>query len=423
MSQSPAANGPGATQGAAGMAGVVVVGAGQAGYNCAETLRQLGYEGDVTLLGEERHLPYQRPPLSKSYLLGETDAERLLYRPAAFYPQNRIAVRLGTRAKAIERAEKRLVLASGESLAYDALVLATGARVRRLSVPGAELDGVCYLRTIDDIDDIARRLAASRHVVVVGAGFIGLEFAAVAAKRRLAVTVLEAAERVMARVLPPVLSEFFAQLHRAHGVAVETAASVAAIDGADGWVSGVRLADGRHYPADLVVAGIGVVPNVELAEAAGLACANGILVDADSRTADPAIYAIGDCAAYAHPFAGRPIRLESVQNAGDQARACAGHISGRPHPYTQVPWFWSDQYDSKLQMVGLALDCDRHIVRGDPASGKFSVWHFRGDQLRAVSAVGRALDYIHGRKLLEAGRSPTPEQAADEAFVLKSLLP
>jgi 3-phenylpropionate/trans-cinnamate dioxygenase ferredoxin reductase subunit len=405
------------------MAGVVIVGAGQAGYNCAESLRQLGYDGDITLIGDERSLPYQRPPLSKSYLLGETDAERLLYRPAAFYQQSRIAVRLGTRASAIERAEKRLVLATGERLGYDALVLATGARVRRLALPGADLDGLCYLRTIDDIDDIARRLAASQRVVVIGAGFIGLEFAAVAAKRGRQVTVLEAAERVMARILPPVLSDFFAQLHRAHGVEVVTAASVAQIEGETGRVNGVRLQDGRRFPADLVIAGIGVLPNVELAEASGLACANGILVDADCRTGDPAIYAIGDCAAYAHPFAGRPIRLESVQNAGDEARAAAGHICGQPRPYTQVPWFWSDQYETKLQMAGLALDCDRHVVRGDPSSGKFSVWHFRGDTLRAVSAIGRALDYIHGRKLLEAGISPTPGQAANEAFVLKSLLP
>lgn len=404
------------------MAGVVIAGAGQAGYQCAESLRHLGYDGAITLIGEEAYPPYQRPPLSKAYLLGDSDKERLKFRTEAYYGEHDITLRLGTRVSAIDRAAHAVELSGGEAVPYSALVLATGARVRPLPVPGADLDGVCFLKTIDDVDRIEARLGVAETVAVVGAGFIGLEFAAVASKLGKRVTVLEAAERVMARVVSPPLSEFFTALHESHGVAVRCGVGVVGLEGAVGAVRAVTLADGTSVPADLVVVGIGVIPNTDLAEKAGLDCAGGIVVDGHGRTSDPAIYAAGDCAVYAHPFAGRPVRLESVQNAADQGRAVAASVAGLDEPYVAVPWFWSDQYDVKLQMAGLADGCDRWVARGAIADGKFSLFHFRGAELRAIDSVNKPADHIQGRKLLAAGVSPTPEQAADPSFALKGLL-
>ncbi len=404
------------------MAGVVIVGAGQAGYQCSESLRLEGYEGKITLVGDEPIIPYQRPPLSKDYLLGKTDAERIQYRPMAFYEQSPITLLLDTSAVAINAGANSVELSNGQMLEYDALILATGARVRKLSITGSDLDGVCYLRTLRDVDDIGERLNSVRHVIVIGAGFIGLEFAAVASKLGKSVQVLEAMDRVMARVVEPELSQFFTQLHQSHGVEIICNAQALELTGEGGRVSGVNTADGRLRQADLVVAGIGVLPNMELADQAGLACGNGIIVNEFGQTSIDNIYACGDCASYRHPFVGEAIRLESVQNAGDQARAVAAKITGKDKPYDAVPWFWSDQYDVKLQMAGLTLGCDAHMVRGDINSGSFSLMHFKGDRLRAVEAINQPRDYIVGRKLLEKDLSPTREQAMDSSFNLKSLL-
>ena len=404
------------------MAGVVIIGGGQAGFQTADSLRQEGFEDPITILGEEPHAPYQRPPLSKAYLLGETDRERLKFRPEAIYADRGIDLRTGVRVEAVDRASKYVGLSGGDRLAYDHLVLATGARVRELPVPGAGLAGVHMLKTLDDVDAIEAGLANVERVCVIGAGFIGLEFAAVARKLGKWVTVLEAAPRVMGRVAAPVLSDFFTDLHRTHGVEIICGAQVTELRGEGGQVAAVACTDGRIVEAGLVVIGIGVVPNVELAEAAGLQCDNGIVVDRFCRTSDPEIYAAGDCASFEHPFAGRRIRLESVQNAADQGRIAAAAIAGHPRPYDSLPWFWSDQYDVKLQMAGLLDGCDETVVRGDPASGKFSLLHFRHGQFRAVDAISKPADYVQGRKLLEAGLSPTPEQVRDTAFKLKDLL-
>jgi 3-phenylpropionate/trans-cinnamate dioxygenase ferredoxin reductase subunit len=420
---------------------VIVVGAGQAGYQCCEALREAGFAGPVTLIGAESHPPYQRPPLSKDYLLGKSGRESLLYRPPSWYEEKNIGLRLGEKVAAIDPARKLARLASGEELAYWRLVLATGARVRRLDVEGAELKGVCYLRTLDHVDEIARRMKTAREVVIVGAGFIGLEFAAVARLLGKNVTVLEAASRVMERVARPELSQYLQELHEGHGVKIICNAAARAIGGRgskgskagrDGRgeqgggegdrVGSVMLADGREIRADLVLVGIGVAPNMELALEAGLECGNGVLVDANARTSDENIFAAGDCALYAHPFIGEPVRLESVQNAGDQARAAAGAIAGKPRPYEAIPWFWSDQYDVKLQMAGLAISCDSHVIRGEPETGRFSIWHFKSEKLRAVEAVNMPLDYMAGRRLLEAGISPSIGQARDSSFRLKRLL-
>ena len=258
--------------------------------------------------------------------------------------------------------------------------------------------------------------------MVVGAGFIGLEFAAAARKMQKNVHVLEAADRVLARIMPPPLSQFFEKLHAQHGAEIICNAMVDALIGEGDRLTGVRLKGGRILAAELVMAGVGVVPNMELAQAAGIVCDNGVVVDENGRTSDKAVYAAGACAAYTHPFIGRQVRLESVQNAGDQARSVAAAIVGRPRPYNAVPWFWSDQYDVKLQMAGFSLFCDDHIMRGDADSDRFSIWHFHGDKLRAVSAINRAADYMQGRKLLELGRSPSKAQAADVSFSIKTLL-
>ncbi len=400
----------------------MIVGAGQAGYQVAESLRTEGWEGAVTLIGEEPYLPYQRPPLSKDYLLGKTDSERILYRPREFYDQSAIDLRLGTRVETLDAGTETVTLSDGEVLEFSALVLATGARVRPLDIPGADLAGVHSLRTLKDIDAIGARLETARRVVVIGAGFIGLEFAAVARTLGKQVQVLEAMDRVMARVVQPELSEFFTRLHESHGVEIVCGAQVSALTGESGAVQGVTTADGQVREADLVVVGIGVLANQHLAEQAGIACGNGIIVDRFGETSRAGIFACGDCASYEHPFAGQAVRLESVQNAGDQARAVAAKITGKDKPYVAVPWFWSDQYDVKLQMAGLTIGCDDHVVRGDSDSGRFSLLHYKGERLRAVEAISSPRDYIVGRMLLEKGLSPDKQQAADPGFNLKSLL-
>lgn len=405
---------------------VVIVGAGQAGVQTAEALRSGGYTGPITLLGDEPHGPYHRPPLSKAWLAGEMDAAQLVMRAPEMLARKGIDLRTGVRAAAIDRAARQLHLADGDTLPYGALVLATGATPRTLPLPGGDAPGVLALRGKDDASAIAERmaacLAAQQPVVVVGGGFIGLEVAATARKKGLPVTVLEAAPRLLGRVLAPMLSDWYAELHRSHGVQLVLDARIAAIEtAASGDVAGVRLADGTLVPAGLVVVGIGVQANDGLAQAAGLACERGIVVDACGRTSDAHIFAAGDCTAR-RLADGTLLRLESVQNATEQGKSVAAAVLGQERPFTATPWFWSDQYDKKLQMAGLSGGADRWTVRGELASGSFSIYHFQGDKLLAVDSVNAAKDHLQARKLLDAGVSPTAEQAADSAFDLGSLL-
>jgi len=403
-------------------AGTLIIGAGQGGFQVAASLREHGYAAPIALIGDEGLLPYQRPPLSKAYLLGEMDAERLLLRPQAFYATRSIELILDDRASAIDRAGCRVTLASGKTLAYDHLVLALGARNRKLAVAGSSLDGVFYLRTRVEADAIHARLLQAQNIVVVGAGFIGLELAAVASKLGKRVTVIEALGRAMSRAVTPPISDFYAQAHAGWGVELMLNARLQGIDGDGGRVAGVTLADGRSLAAELVLVGIGIEPNVELAAAAGLATENGVAVDAQLATADPRISAIGDCAAFPDPTSGTRIRLESVQNAVDQGRCAAKRIAGAPEDYAAVPWFWSDQRDLKLQMVGLTGGCERTALRGDPASRAFSVFCFRAGKLIGIESVNRAADHMFGRRLLAAGESITADEAADPTFDLKARL-
>jgi 3-phenylpropionate/trans-cinnamate dioxygenase ferredoxin reductase component len=403
---------------------VVVLGTGQAGFQVAASLREERFDGRILLVGEEPEPPYQRPPLSKAYLTGKADAKSVRLRPEKFFADHRLELRAGERAARIDRAARRVVLGSGEALSYDHLVLATGARNRALPVPGAALDGVAQLRTLGEAEALRQRLAAARQAVVVGAGFIGLEFAAIAAAAGVAVTVVEATDRPMARSLSPMMSAAFRSAHERQEVRFVFGATVVRVLGAEGGrATGVETADGRRFPADLVLVGIGVVPNAELAAEAGLAVADGIVVDERLATSDPAISAIGDCARYpcrfAAPGAGLS-RLESVQNAVDQGRCVAARLAGRPAPYAAVPWFWSDQGALKLQIAGLATPHERAVARGDPAGGAFSVFCFRGGRLIGVESVNRPLDHVLARKLLASGADLAPEQAADPGFDLKA---
>jgi 3-phenylpropionate/trans-cinnamate dioxygenase ferredoxin reductase subunit len=402
-------------------ASIIIVGAGQAGLQTAESLRSEGYAGPLTKNGDEPRPPYHRPPLSKAYLLGEFAEAQLAIRAPEALARKGIELLSGIAATTIDRANKALCLADGRRLPYSGLCLATGSRPRPLPVPGAELTNVFFLRTLADTRAIAAQLAAVRRVAVIGGGFIGLEFAAVARKLGKEVVVLEAAERLMPRAVTPLLSDFYRELHTAHGVRIELNAAVAALAGSQGKVGAVRTAAGVEFRTELVVVGIGILPNTELAQAAGLDCERGIVVDACSRTSDLSIVAAGDCTAR-RLSDGSLLRLESVQNAIEQGKSAAAALLGRERPFTASPWFWSDQYDVKLQMVGLAAGHDRTVLRGDPARQSFSAFHYRGDKLIAVDSVNRPQDHLPARKLLDLGISPTAEQAKDPDFTLSALL-
>ncbi len=399
---------------------VAVIGAGQGGFQVASSLRQEGFGGRVALIGDEPALPYQRPPLSKSYLAGDSGRDELWLRPEAFYQSHRIDYLPGEAVVAIDRPGRCLRLGSGRELACDHIVLATGARNRPLPVPGADLDGVMGLRTLADADALRERLKEAREVVVVGAGFIGLEFASVAIAAGAAVHILEVTQQPMGRVVSAPTSRFFTAAHRQWGATISLGAAASRICGADGRVTAVETTDGRRLPADLVIVCIGVVPNSELAAAAGLAVANGIAVDESLATDDPEILAIGDCANYPTRFAEGRVRLESVQNAVDQARCAAAHIVGKPAPYDKVPWFWSDQGDLKLQIAGLVIGHDTAVVRGEPESRSFSVFCFRDGRLVGVESINRPADHIAARRILAAPPGLTPAQAADPDYDLRA---
>ncbi len=400
---------------------ILIVGAGHAGFQLAASLRQHGFAGPIGLINDEAHLPYQRPPLSKAYLKGEGRADSLMFRPDKFYRDQNIEL-IADRAVSIDRGARRLLLASGASQEYGHLVLATGARNRLLDIPNASLADVRYLRILDESETLRQRIAPGQRVVVVGAGFIGLEFAATARAKGLEVDVVELGPRVMARAVTAEISAYFQERHAAAGIRIHFGVQATSIEGDGADVTGVSLSDGRHIPANLVVVGVGVLPNVELAAEAGLPVASGIIVDEQLLTSDPDISAIGDCALFASPRFGAPLRLELVQNAADHARCVAARLTGDARTYDGLPWFWSDQGPDKLQIAGLTTGYDRVVVRGDAGQGSFSAFCYRDGQLVGVESVNRAADHVFGRKILGLNRSITPEQAADLGFDLKAAL-
>jgi 3-phenylpropionate/trans-cinnamate dioxygenase ferredoxin reductase subunit len=401
---------------------VVIIGGGQAGGEAALRLRAFGFAGDVTLVGEEPQPPYQRPPLSKAYLAGALSAERLLLKPAEAYAAEGVALLTGAKAVWIDRSAKRVRIEGGRELAYDALILATGAQPRRLPVPGSDLPGIYPLRSLADVDAIRAEMVPGAELVVIGAGYIGLEVAASARKLGLEVTVLEAAMRPLARVTSPEIAGFFLDQHTAHGVRFHLGAQAAIIKGNDR-VRGVGLADGAEAPADLIVYGVGVLPDTQLAQTAGLTVNDGVVVDRQCRTSDPAIFAVGDCVRrpLVH-YGGRMARLESVHNALEGAKIAAAMIAGKPPPAEEAPWFWSDQYDLKLQIAGLFNGYDQLVLRGDPADKAFSVFYFHAGRMIAVDAVNSPADFLGGKQMIQKGVSPRPEQLADAATPIKALL-
>jgi 3-phenylpropionate/trans-cinnamate dioxygenase ferredoxin reductase component len=400
---------------------VVIIGAGHAGFQVASSLRQSGFSEPIALLNDEGHLPYQRPPLSKAYLKGTGGPDSLMFRPEKFYQDQKIDL-IADRAVSIDRAARKVALASGRLLDYCHLVLATGARNRLLDIPNANLDSVRYLRTLDESQSLRDHIAPGQRVVVIGAGFIGLEFAATARAKGLEVDVVELGTRVMARAVTAEISEFFQSRHTAAGIRIHLGVQVTSIESDGRKVTGVSLSDGRHMPADLIVVGVGVLPNVELAAEAGLKVAAGIVVNDHLLTSDPDISAVGDCALYESLRFGGSLRLESVQNAADHGRCVASRLTGDARTYDGLPWFWSDQGPDKLQIAGLTTGYDSVVVRGDRAQNAFSAFCYKGGQLVGIESVNRAGDHMFGRRLLGANGSISPAQAADAGFDLKSAL-
>jgi 3-phenylpropionate/trans-cinnamate dioxygenase ferredoxin reductase subunit len=399
---------------------LVIIGAGQAAGQLVTSLAQERFAGSVTIVGDEPHPPYQRPPLSKKFLAGEIELYRLFVKPAAFYDKAGTTLMLDTRVVGIDRQAREIKTEAGAALRYSTLVIATGSRPRPLALPGADLEGVMYLRTIADVQAIRRYLEPGRRLVIVGGGYIGLELAAVAAKRGVQVTVLEQAPRVMARGVGLIVSAFYERLHREEGVTIETGTAVTGFDG-NGRLEQV-ICDGLRLAADLVVVGVGAIPNTELAREAGLAVDNGIVVDGQCRTQDPAIHAIGDCASQSHPLLDQRLRLESVHSALEQARTVAAAIGGRPAPTVQTPWFWSDQYDVKLQMAGLSARHDAVVVRGDPDRGRsFAVFYLRQGELIAVDAVNRAPEFMMSKQLIAERSQVDPAKLGDERVAMKDI--
>ncbi|MES1198834.1 MAG: FAD-dependent oxidoreductase [Pseudomonadota bacterium] len=401
---------------------VIIIGAGQAGGETAQRLRQGGFEGDITLVGEEPLAPYQRPPLSKKYLAGELDADRLQLRPPEVYAQENVALLTNTRAVWIDRANKRVRLEGGREIPYDALVLATGARPRKLKLAGADLSGSHVLRTAADVDGFKDKFQAGAKLAVIGAGYIGLETAAVARQRGLDVTVVESAVRPLARVTCPDVAGFWLDEHTSKGVRFVLSAQPALIKGVER-VTGVRLADGSEIAADLVIAGIGVTPETTLAQQCSLPVEDGIVTDRRCRTADKAIYAIGDCARrpMVH-YDNRMVRLESVHNAIEGAKIVAAAILGREPPAEEAPWFWSDQYDLKFQIAGLFQGYDRIVRRGAPEDRAFAVFYYKAGRLIAVDAVNRPAEYLGAKLLIQTGRSVAPEVLADSSRPMKEIV-
>ena len=398
---------------------IVIAGAGHAAGQTAVSLRQGGHDGRIVIVGEEPYLPYQRPPLSKKFLAGELELERLYLRPERYYTEHDVELRLNTRVTAIDRDRKTLKLNDDSELAYSRLVLATGTRVRTLGMDGETLDGVHYLRTVDDVLALRDDFKPGARLVVLGAGYIGLEVAAVAVQAGLAVSVWEIAERVLARVASPELSAFYQQVHTDAGVELKLGGAALAEIRGDGRVESVVDSEGVEHPADLVLIGVGVLPVTDIAEAAGLPCDNGILVDEFCQTEDPDILAIGDCTNHPNSLLGKRLRLESVHNAQEQAKTAAATLLGNPKAYAQVPWFWSDQYDLKLQIAGLAEPGCERVVRGETGARSLAVFHLANGELQAVEAVNSAREFMLGKKLIAAKAILDPKALADTSLPFK----
>lgn len=394
----------------------VIVGASHAAAQLASSLRQGGWTGNISIVGEEAIPPYHRPPLSKAYLAGEKHSDELLIRPATFYEKAGIDLVLGTRVSGLDRDNKVITLHDDGTVPYTKLALTTGANVRKLNLPGHDLDGVFYLRDLMDVDRIKGYVGPGKSAVIIGGGYIGLETAASLRKLGMQVTVLEALPRVLQRVTAPEVSAFYSRVHAEQGVNIITDAAVESLAG-NGAIEGVKLGDGTNLVADLVVIGVGVLPATELAEAAGLEVDNGIVVDQFARTTDPDIVAAGDCTNHYNPIYDRRLRLESVQNATDQAKTAANTLCGKLEAYNTLPWFWSDQYDLKLQIAGLSQGFDRVVMRGSSESGRsFAAFYFSGERLLAVDAVNRPKEFMSVRRALTTGQIADPEKLADESI-------
>lgn len=400
---------------------IIIAGAGHAAGQAAVSLRQEGFSGRIVMVGEEPYLPYQRPPLSKKYLSGELELERMYVRHQKFYDEHDIDIRLSTRVEKINRNEQSVVLSDGTEESYGFLMLATGSHVRKLQIPGRDLDGVHYLRSVEDVDRIKKGFRPGARLIIIGAGYIGMETAAVAVTHGLDVTVVETADYIMARALAPEVAAFFDQVHRDAGVKIMCGRDPRSEIIGDGRVEALRGADGRELPADMIIAGIGILPTTGLAEAAGLECDDGIIVDECCRTSDPHIVAIGDCTNHPNNLLGRRLRLESVHNAQEQAKTAAATLCGKLKPYIQIPWFWSDQYDLKLQIVGLSGNHDQVIIRGDFADRSFAAFYMKGDLLIAVDAVNSAREFMLSKKLIAQGARIEPEILADTGIEFKEL--
>ncbi len=401
---------------------VVIIGAGHGAGAMAAFLRQAGHAGPIVLIGDEPIPPYQRPPLSKAWLKGEADADSLALKETGWYADNGCDLRLGVTATALNRGDKVVTLSTGETVSYDILVIATGARARKLPIPGADLDGVLELRTVADAEQLKAALGEGKRLAIIGGGYVGLEAAASARALGAHAMVLEREKRILARVACEELSDFFTAYHQAKGVKFELGVEIKAFEGEGGKVKRVVLADGRTVDCDAVLVGIGAIPNVELARDAGLECANGIVVDLEARTADPSIFAIGDVTHRPLPLYDRQFRLESVPNALEQAKVAAGEIVGKPPAPPEVPWFWSDQYDLKLQIAGMPFDADTILVRGDPATARFAVFHLKGDQIQAVEAVNSPGEFMMGKQLIGNRKAISREKLADSTISMKEVV-
>ena len=402
-------------------AGVVIVGAGHAGGTAAAMLRQYGYEAPITIVGDEPIAPYQRPPLSKAWLKGEADAEALMLRPLSFYADQRIELILNVKVAGLNRGSKTVSLADGKTLPYEHLIIATGGRARPLPLPGADLRGVLYLRSAADAETLKAAIGPGKRLAVIGGGYIGLEAAASGRALGADVVVLEREARLLARVACETLSTFFQRYHEARGVIFMLGVTIEAFEGQDGKVTGVRLADGRVVACDEALIGVGVIPNDELAKDVGLECAGGIVVDEHARTSDPAVYAIGDVTHRPLPLYDRMFRLESVANALEQAKQAAAAIAGRPAPPHEVTWNWSDQYDIKLQLAGMTFDSDEILVRGDPATAKFAVFHLKGPVVRAVEAVNAPAEFMAARQLIGSQKPIDRSKLANPTISMKEV--
>ena len=400
---------------------VVIIGASHAAAQTSVSLRQGGYEGKITVIGDEPDLPYHRPPLSKDFLSGNKALDDILIRPASGYEAANIEMKLGVRVEAVDRTAKTVVTDAGETLSYDKLVLTTGARIRRLPVPGEDLDGVYYLRDTKDVRAIKTEVKAGRKAVIIGGGYIGLETAASLKKQGMDVTVLEAMPRILQRVTAPIMSEFYKRIHSEEGVNILEGVMASAIEKTENGLR-VQTSCEQSFDADIVIIGIGVIPNIELAEAAGLKTGNGIEVNEFCQSSDPDIYAAGDVTWHHNPIYDRHIRLESVPNATEQGKVVANHINGKPKPYNSLPWFWSDQFDLKLQIAGLSQDYDDIVIRGDiEASRSFAAFYFKGERLLAVDAVNSPREFMLARMSLSKGMTLDKTLLADAEMDLKQI--